>query len=154
MSVTQPGRVISFVICTVVPRTSRWISVRIVRLTPAHFSGLNVHNLTIKTHIYSEVLTSWTCSSTTMKCQRLYAYKNKTVSYQFYYTPCAILRSHSINNDIFLMLWYSSIVLVFVLINGACCYTKISRPSKIHRWLLYDSMTFWQLNSKSTRSLY
>ena len=61
--------------CTVIPRTQRWISVRIVRRTVASFSGLNVDNLISRTFINSEVLTSWIHSSTTMKrpeCSHVY----------------------------------------------------------------------------------
>jgi len=39
----------------------------IIPRTVASFSGLNTHNLTNRTFIHSDVLTSWTRSSTTMK---------------------------------------------------------------------------------------
>ena len=71
-SVTQRSWFISWSY-TVEPGTLGWISVRIVRVSEANFSGLNVHNLISRTYVYSEDLTNMRRSSTTVICQCIHA---------------------------------------------------------------------------------
>ena len=78
MSITQRERCLN-ASRTVIPGTLRWSSGRNVRRTVASFSGPNTHNLTNRTFIHNEVLTSWIPSSTTMKRPCVYAY-NMTIA--------------------------------------------------------------------------
>ena len=51
--------------CRCTPRTLGWISGKVGLVTVADYRRLNVHHLTSKTSIESEVLTDWIRSSTT-----------------------------------------------------------------------------------------
>ena len=90
--------------CRCTPRTLGWISGKVGLVTVADYRRLNVHHLTSKTSIESEVLTDWIRSSTTTEQWS-----------SFYTNTCLLLLSRLVllSSDFKQLFWS---LLVFVML--------------------------------------